>query len=262
MGKSIGGDIGKVVGMIPGVKIVEDILGLNKEAPQIQGTQLQNADERKKQIDEGMKRVLSPESTQFLNPQLGAIGALQGLATQQQNAPSVVNQQVQNAQTQNLENQMAMAASQRGAVNPALALRQQQQGIAQGNQQILQQSLPAALQEQQQQIQNQIAIQNQIGQLSAQGRGQDQSQLQMTNQLALQYMQLGLTQDQAIMQAQMDLQKTNAGLRQSKSAQDQAMIGGLLQTGGAIAGMAVGGPAGAAVGSQIGGQVGTQVVKG
>ena len=64
------------------------------------------------------------------------------------------------------------------------------------------------------------------------------------------------------MQAQIDLQKTNAGLRQAKSAQDQAMIGGLLQTGGAIAGMAVGGPAGAAVGSQIGGQVGTQVVKG
>lgn len=245
------------------IKQAGNLIGLNGvsgSAPTVNASAtMANSDERTKQINAAIEELKKGEQSKFIDPQQQAVAQLQGMQSQLQNAPSVVNQQVQNAQDQNLQNQMAMAASQRGAVNPALALRQQQQGIAQGNQQILQQSLPAALQEKNQNIQNQIGLQSQIANVAGQGRQQDQAQIQLQNSLALQYMQLGLSQDAALMQAQIDIAKSNAELQVANSKSNKQFLGGILQTGGALAGMYLGGPAGAAVGSQAGAAVGQGV---
>ena len=174
------------------------------------------------------------QSSQYIDPQAQAVQATQRLANQVSLDPTVTNQQVANAQNQNLANAYALAASQRGGGNPALAQRAAMDQIASGNQSILNQSLPAALQERQQNIQTAAGLQKSVGDMSSQGRNQDLQFEQMANQFALQYMQMGLSEDLARAQGQLDASRINLGASQAAQARSDQMMGGIFNAGAGI----------------------------
>jgi hypothetical protein len=191
--------------------------------------------ERNMQINEMLDKYrgagAQTQNSQFSSPQLASVQNLGQLYNQiGQQGTAVTNQQVQNAQGANLANAYSLAASQPGAMNPALAQRQAMDQIANGNQQILQQSLPAALQEQNQNINQQVGISNAIGQQASQGRQQDLQYEQMKNQLIAQFMSMGFTQEQAQTQARLEAARIQAGIQGQNLAANNQMAGGMLST--------------------------------
>ena len=218
--------------------------------------------ERNMQINEILDKYrgsgAQTQNSQYSSPQLGAVQNLGQLYNQiGQQGTAVTNQQVQNAQGANLANAYSLAASTPGAMNPALAQRNAMDQIATGNQRILEQSLPAALQEQNQNTAQQINVANAIGQQAAQGRQQDLQYEQMKNQLIAQFMSMGFTQEQAQTQARLEAARIQAGIQGQNAAANNQMAGGLLSTIGQVgssmisSGMFNGSGGGGAVGAQV-----------
>jgi hypothetical protein len=197
-----------------------------------------NQEARKKKIDEILAQYSAPgaatQTSGFSPYQMQSVKELQGIYGNLNQGPVVTQQMVENAQGSNLANAYSLAASAPGSVNPALAQRQAMDQIAQGNQKILEQSLPSALQEQNQNLAQQIATQQAIGQQSSQGRAQDLQYEQMKNQLIQQYLSMGFSQDQAQMQANLDAARIQAGVQGQNASTNSGLLGGLLGAAGQI----------------------------
>jgi hypothetical protein len=197
-----------------------DIFGGTK-APMINvPTQLAGQEERDKRFLEqigglnqqaGQAQFNSP----FRTAQTGLLPQLQQQAQGQ--GPSVADQMLRNAQQNNVAQGMAMAASQRG-VNPAMAMRNAMQSTAQANQGAAAQAMPARVQEQ-------LGAQQNLMQAAQAGRGQDLQYENQTRQLAAQYEQMGLNQAQALMQAQIDVQKANQSAQLQNANAERNMLG-------------------------------------
>lgn len=150
--------------------------------------------------------------------------------------PSITERQLRQGLQQNIEGQMAQAASSRGMQNTGTMQRQLAQNIARSGQEMVGQAGIQRLQEQQQ-------AQQMYGNLLGQARGQDQSHAQGMGQLLVQqeaqrdslvqqYISMGLSLDQAQFKANQDLAQTelqnaqfNAGLQQSRFQSDQQQEG-------------------------------------
>jgi hypothetical protein len=158
------------------------------------------------------------DTSPFRNAQTGLVGQLQAQAQGQ--GPSVAEQQLKAAQDQNMQQALALAASARGNVNPAMAQRVALQSQAQANQQSAQQAAVLKAQEQ-------LQAQNQLGQLAGQGRSQDQSFQQLKDNFTQFYEQMGLSAEEAELNAQMAAQQINAGIAANNSAAQNQFIGGI-----------------------------------
>lgn len=161
----------------------------------------------------------------YAQAQQGLMGQLQQQAQGQ--GPSAAQQMMQNAQQQNVAQAYALAASQNG-MNPALAQRMAQQQAVAGNQQIAGQGMAMRAQEQ-------LNAQQQLAGLAGQGMnqqlargGQFLQQQQQLGELAAKYEQMGLSQSQALMQAQLEAQRINAGLAQASAQNQSNLLGGVL----------------------------------
>lgn len=151
---------------------------------------------------------------------------------------------------QNVSNQAALMAGQRGAsANTGLIARQaaqqggnlQQQAVGQGATLQAQQQLGAMGQLQQQQAN--------MGNLAGQQVGQTQAGLNAFNQATL-------GQQSNLMGLQGNANSANANLAAQNQASQSNLIGNLAGAAGTAAGLYFGGPAGAAAGSQLGSSLG------
>jgi hypothetical protein len=157
--------------------------------------------------------------------QLGLMGQLQQQAIGQ--GPSAAQQMMQNAQQQNVAQAYALAASQNG-MNSALAQRMAQQQAVAGNQQIAGQGMAMRAQEQ-------LNAQQQLAGITGQGMnqqlargGQFLQQQQQLGELAAKYEQMGLSQTQALLMAQLEGRKIDAGIAQNRYTNETSLLGGLL----------------------------------
>ena len=143
----------------------------------------------------GKANINQAPQEQFRSAQMGLMGQLQGQVAGE--GPSLADMQLKKAGEQNLKQQMAAMASQRGG-NPALAARQAANMAAEQGQNIAAQSSQMRLQEQR-------GAQEQLAGLTQAARGQDiglatdQARLDQSGQIADQAAQLkaqGLTDAQ------------------------------------------------------------------
>ena len=189
----------------------------------------------------------------------GLAGMLQGQADG--SAPSLAMEQLRQAQQTNAANTMALQASQRG-LNPAQAALNAAQTNAQGNQNVAAQGVGAALQERN-------AAQGLLGQTYGQMGGMGLQQQGQNNSMVQYYMSLGMSAQQAQLQAQIAEQQLNsqnynaaqgldAGVSNANAANSANLIGGLFSAGGAAGAAYLGGAAdgGIVPGYSGGGMVG------
>lgn len=151
------------------------------------------------------------------------------LAQQAQGAgPNLAEQQLRDATARNIAQSQGMVASAKG-ISPALAQRLAAQNAAMSNQ-------AAAGQAAQTRMQQQLAAQAQLGNVSGQ-MGQQALGLQGTLQNAQ------AAQNQAINQAVLGTNQINAGVAADNSATNRAIIGGLISGGSQVGAAAAGMPA-------------------
>lgn len=171
------------------------------------------------------------------------------------NGPSVSQAMLQNALQANMANTNALAASQRGNTNAALANRMAMQQNAQSAQQAAANAVVGKQQEQ-------LNAQNQLGSTLSGMRSQDiqnaenYNNLGMNynnlantytntglsaagmglnyNNLAQNYQNMGLQAANSNMQSQTDANKINAGIAQSNTESQNKLTGGILQSGGSL----------------------------
>ncbi len=149
------------------------------------------------------------------------------LAQQAQGAgPNLAEQQLRDATARNIAQSQGMVASAKG-ISPALAQRLAAQNAAMSNQ-------AAAGQAAQTRMQQQLAAQAQLGNVSGQ-MGQQALGLQGTLQNAQ------AAQNQAINQAVLGTNQINAGVAADNSATNRAIIGGLISAGGQAGAASAGG---------------------
>lgn len=194
---------------------------------------------------------------------MGGLSGLAGMLQGQANgtAPSLAMEQLRQAQQTNAANTMALQASQRG-LNPSQAALNSAQVNAQGNQNVAAQGVGAALQER-------TAAQGMLGQTYGQMGGMGLQQQGQNNSMVQYYMSLGMSAQQAQLQANIAEQQLNsqnynaaqglnagvaAGNAQNQSQNAGAMFGAAGALGGALFGAAAQG--GVVPGYSGGGMVG------
>jgi len=173
---------------------------------------------------------------QFRQGQQGLVQQLQGQVAGTA-GPSVAEMQLQRGQDANIQAQMAQAASARGA-NAGLTQRNLAQQLAISGQQVNADAGLLRAQEQQ-------AAQNSLAQVLSGARGQDvqvaqadvQAQ-QQQEQLVQQYLQMGLSLDQAQFQANQALAQAKFGAANAANERKSGLVGGLI---GGAASLATGG---------------------
>lgn len=148
--------------------------------------------------------------------------------------PSVAQAMMNNALQQNVANTNALAASQKGNVNPVLAQRMAMQQNAQGAQQAAQTGMTGRMQEQ-------LNAQGQLGNTLSQMRGQDIQNSGMYNNLGLNYGALasqnnaqGLNAANMNLNASMNANSINAGIATGNTASQNNVTGGILNAAGAV----------------------------
>lgn len=223
-------------------------LGLSGKGPSTMGPQHIDTGAFKDPYLEQNKKLLEAQRQAQIGQAGQAYGTQAGLGAQQQalinqlqlqatgqGGPSLAELQMQRGQDQ-LRQALASQAASQGGVSAGLGARnlaRQQAGIGQD---LLSQTGMLRAQEQQQAQQN-------LGALLGQTRGQEQQMAQMGQNLALQYMQLGMSADQAQFLANQKLEEMKQGARQAQAQtgiqQQAGIIGGLA--GGAAAYMTGGG---------------------
>jgi hypothetical protein len=207
----------------------------------------------------GAAQAYGTEQQQLRSQQLDYLSQLRGMA-QGTAGPSAAEQVVQSQRERNVAQAAALAASGQG-VSPALAMKQAQEQQAQAGQAAGQQAAQIRSQEQQQAI-------AQLGGAMAGMRGQDigwaQSQAQLRQQTSLanldaqmqqrqlndqmtqQFMNMGLSIEEARMQAGIELEKLRAEQQSQMNAmlmeQEQGrlnrrnqLLGGILSGAGSVA---------------------------
>jgi hypothetical protein len=197
-----------------GAKLLSDSLGSKQSNANDQLGQIREQQLAASQQAQQNLQAIQPQTTEF-----GQALAANALGK----GNSIANAQMQLAAQKNLQQQLSAAQANRGT-SGALSSRNAAMAGARGSADIAGQAGVMRLQEQQQQ-QNQF--QNYLG--------------------SQQQYQLGALSGAGNSAAQA------ADAEAKKRASDSALMGGLLQTGGSLAGMAFGGPAGAAVGGMAGG---------
>jgi hypothetical protein len=145
---------------------------------------------------------------QFANQQ-GSL-ANQLMQQSQGQGPSAAQNMLQQAQNTQMNQNNAMAASARGGVNPALLARNVMNQNAVAGQNTNAQAATMRSQEQ-------LGAQNSLANVLNQGQATQ-----------LGYQNLGLSQDQSMLNAQMEAQKINAGIAQANTAAANAMTSGAL----------------------------------
>lgn len=179
-----------------------------------------------------------PSKDNFAQNQAAQSAQLQQMAAG--NGPSAAQGMFNKAQDQNVQNQMAMAGSARGDINPALAQRMAMQNANTGNQQIAQQAATSRAQEQ-------LNAQGQLAAVNQAGRGQNLQSQNQNDQMASNYENMGLNADQAMLNAKqhtqglneqnsLGVQGINAGINQNNTNNSQKTWGSALNSvgGGAI----------------------------
>ena len=233
---------------------VKGIFGGHKGGIDVPGmAALPGADDREKRYMDQIKALqMRAQGMQGAGAD-AQVMAQQGLMQRAQGlGPSAADLQLQAGQDRNLQQAMAMQASQRG-VNPLLAQRQAMQGLAQQNQGM--QAQAGALR-----AQEQMGAQQQLMQGGLQQQQLQQTQAMQLQDLAKQYEMMGLTQAQAQMQAQQAMNQMQMQVNATNAARDTSMMGGLLSGVGGLAGLMFGGsPAAAQAGATIGGGIGKAI---
>lgn len=131
-------------------------------------------------VNAGQVNINQGQTNQDRNMQLQNIGALQQQAAGK--GPSVAAQQAQTSGQNAIAGQMATMASQRGAANSALGMRQAATGAAQTQQQVANQAVQGRMQEQ---LNAQQQLTGAIGGQSAQDAGMATNQAGLTQQTNL-----------------------------------------------------------------------------
>lgn len=156
---------------------------------------------------------------EFRTAQTGLVGTLQTAASGQ--GPSIADPVLKQGSDRAVANAMALAATSRG-VNPALAQRMAMQNAAQAEQGVAGQAGMIRVQE----------AQNAQGLLSGTLQGARSADLEAQRQkdeLVKSYEAMGLSADQAELQANLQAQGINAGVAEKNSENTTKMIGGGLQ---------------------------------
>ena len=219
----------------------EDVLKAQQQAQQMQAQQAAFAN------------ALQAQGQQGMGTQAALTGQLQQVASGQ--GPNPATAQLAQATGQNVANQNAMMAGQRGASQNVgqIARQAAQQGAATQQQAVGQ---AATLQAQQA-----IAAQQQLAQLAQGQIGQQQNALGLAGNTALSQQQLQQQQLQSQnannVAMQSNINSTNAGMAQTVAQKQGDMFSGLMNAAGSIAGNiiapGIGGAVGGALGSAIGG---------
>lgn len=141
----------------------------------------------------------------FRQGQIGEMQNLQGVI-EGTAGPSVAEQQLKQTTDENIKNQMAMAASYRGATNPGLATR----NVAEMGVNTQQQAAGQAATMRAKEVAD---ARDRLGQLMAQGRSQDQALTQMNDEMVKFNQAQGMNLNLAQADARMRLQETLASIQ-------------------------------------------------
>lgn len=191
--------------------------------------------ERNKKLLEAQRQASLAAGTQGLSGQTQLAGQQQQLIGQMQaraagQSPSIAELQLQQAKEANRQSLASQAASQRG-VGAGLAQRNMARAQAGSEATLAGQAALLRAQEQQQAEQS-------LAGLLGQTRGQEQNLMNVSNDLALEYMRLGLSQDQAQFLANQKLEemRQNARTAQAEAGikQQAGILGGLSTIGAAL----------------------------
>lgn len=201
----------------------------NPNQYQVQQAQLGNeGDQRFASAIANAQGLANAPQTAAQQAQAGLMGQLQQTAAGQ--GPSIAGQMLTQAGQQNQAAQNAAVASARGNVNPALLQRNSMNAAANQNQNLAGQAATARMQEAQ-------AAQGQLAGLSTNMQQQNMQQTDFANQLAAQYAGMGLTADQANLQANLQAQQIQSGVAQQNAGAKTNIVGGIISGAGSAAGL-------------------------
>jgi hypothetical protein len=162
-------------------------------------------------------------SAQFRQAQAGLATQLQAQAAGQ--GPSLAQGQLNQATNDNINSQMAMAASGHG-MSGGMAQRLAAQNLSSTNQQ-------AAGQSAQMRMQEQLAAQGQLANVAAQARSGDISNQQTNDSFTQGMVGLANQRDLGQMNGQISAQKGAADIEEQGKKRSQAAIGGMMSGAGA-----------------------------
>lgn len=168
------------------------------------------------QADQMMGYANPNAQAQSAQQQQAFVNALQAQASGQ--GPSVAGSMLNQALTNQTAQTNALAASQRGNANPALAMRLAMQNNANAGQSTAAQAAIARQQEQ-------LNAQGMLGSALGQMRGQDLQNQQGMASLAQGYHQMGMGAAQANQNAQLGQNQINAGVAMQNTKNQNQMAG-------------------------------------
>jgi hypothetical protein len=225
----IGGTVGNILGGITGsVERAFSGTGYQSAGPDPNAFKDPNAEANKKKIADFLAAYQTKQGP-YTAPQIGAVtdaqtGLVNRLNSQVQGtAPSVAEQQLLRGREDNIATQLALAGSARG-VDPGSAMRVAARNIAAGNAEMNSQAGVLRAQEQNQAAQTLAGVTQGIQTLNQNAQNQHE-------QLVQNYLNMGLSIDQANFMAGQKLQEIQAGVnaRNAEMQQrgDAALIGAI-----------------------------------
>lgn len=195
-------NVNPVLGFIFGNDSKPGILGTGQYKPNEQAAQIGGMDTLRARTDYGYNQALNANpGQQFANGQMALAGDL--YAASQGQGPSVAQEQLRQGTQANLAANVAAANSLRGPGGAAQAGQLAARQALAGQQMAGDASLLRA--------QEVTQARGQLAGVLGQGREQDMAAEAQRQQIAQQYLQLGLTAEQAAQQAAMDLERLKQG---------------------------------------------------